>query len=121
VSIVENEALISILSEARKFNLSLFLSQQYLTQITPQLLKGVLSNVYNYFVFKVAEEDAKILGDNLQMEFPDEILKASKEKGGDEKSLKIKLMTSLNPRECLARVFSGGKFQSCFKAKTLDI
>lgn len=121
VSIVENEALISILSEARKFNLSLFLSQQYLSQINPELLKAVLSNVYNYFLFKVAEEDAKLLGKNLQMEFSDEILKSTKEKGGDEEGLKIKLMTSLNPRECLIRVFSHNKFQPCFKAKTFDI
>jgi len=42
VSIVENESLIYILSEARKFNLSLVLSQQYLTQISQELLKGIL-------------------------------------------------------------------------------
>lgn len=69
---VENDGLISILSEARKFNLFLFLSQQYLTQITKGLLKAILSNVFNYFVFKVYEEDAKILSKNLNIKFPDE-------------------------------------------------
>ncbi len=121
VSVVENDAFIPILAEARKFDLSLFLSQQYLTQIQPELLKSVLSNVYNYFVFKVAEEDAKVLGKNLQMDFPDEILKAARDKGGDEEDLRTKMMNALNPRECIVRVFSKGKFYQCFKAKTLDV
>ncbi len=121
VSIVENESLISILSEARKFNLSLFLSQQYLTQISPDLLRGILSNVYNYFVFKVADEDAKILTKNLQINFPDEILKIEKEKGLSENDLKRDLLVNLNPRECLIRIFSQSKFYPCFKGKTMDI
>lgn len=121
VSVVENDALIPILSEARKFDLSLFLSQQYLTQIQPDLLKSILSNVYNYFVFKLAEEDAKILGKNLQMDFPDEILKSTKDKGGDEEDLRVRLINSLNPRECIVRIFSKDKFHQCFKAKTVDI
>ena len=121
VSIVENESLINILSEARKFNLSLFLSQQYLTQIMPELLKGILSNVYNYFVFKMSDEDAKILSKNLDVEFPDEILIKQKEKGFSDEDLKRNLLVTLNPRECLVRVFANGKFYPCFKAKTIDI
>ena len=121
VSIVENESLISILSEARKFNLSLILSQQYLTQTTPELLKGILSNVYNYFIFKVSDEDAKILAKNLDIAFPDEILIKYKEKGLTEEDLKRNLLVHLNPRECLVRIFSEGKFYPCFKAKTLDV
>lgn len=61
VSTVENEALISILSEARKFNLGLYLAQQYLTQVSQNLLRAILSNVYNFFVFKVSDEKAKII------------------------------------------------------------
>lgn len=121
VSIVENESLINILSEARKFNLSLFLSQQYLTQITPELLKGILSNVYNYFVFKMSDEDAKILAKNLDITFPDEILIKQKEKGFSEEDLKRNLLVTLNPRECLVRPFADGRFYSCFKAKTMQI
>ncbi|MCL4353108.1 DUF87 domain-containing protein [Patescibacteria group bacterium] len=121
VSIVENESLINILSEARKFNLSLFLSQQYLTQIMPELLKGILSNVYNYFVFKVSDEDAKILAKNLDITFPDEILIKQKEKGFSDEDLKRNLLVNLNPRECLVRPFADGKFYSCFKARTMPI
>ena len=121
VSIVENESLVSILSEARKFGLSLFLSQQYLTQISPDLLKGILSNVYNYFVFKVSDEDAKILAKNLQMRFPDEILTKEKEKGVSEEDLKRDFLVNLNPRECLVRIFSQAKFYPSFKSRTIDI
>ena len=121
VSTVENESLINILSEARKFNLSLFLSQQYLTQIMPELLKGILSNVYNYFVFKMSDEDAKILAKNLDITFPDEILIKQKEKGFSDEDLKRNLLVTLNPRECLVRAFADGKFYSCFKAKTMDV
>jgi len=121
VSLVENESLISILSEARKFNLSLFLSQQYLTQISPALLQAVLSNVYNYFVFKVSDEDAKILAKNLEIKFADEVLIAEKEKGLGEEEIKRKFLVTQNPRTCLVRVFSFGKFFPCFKAKTLVV
>ena len=121
VALIENDGLISILSEARKFDLSLFLSQQYLTQITPELLKAILSNVFNYFVFKVSEEDAKILSKNLEIKFPDEILIKEKEKGLTDSDLRKELMVTLNPRECLVRVFSKDKFYPCFKAKTLTI
>ncbi|MBI3620309.1 ATP-binding protein [Candidatus Roizmanbacteria bacterium] len=121
VSIVENESLISILSEARKFNLSLFLSQQYLTQISPDLLRGILSNIYNYFIFKVSDEDARVLTKNLQMKFPDEILAAEKDKGLSESDLKRDLLVNLNPRECLVRVFSKLKFYPCFKGRIMDV
>ncbi len=121
VSLVENESLVNILSEARKFNLSLFLSQQYLTQISPQLLKGVLSNVYNYFVFKTSDEDAKILIKNIDISFSDEILIKQKEKGLSDEDLKRNLLVTLNPRECIVRPFADDKFYTCFKAKTMEI
>ncbi|MBI2600732.1 ATP-binding protein [Candidatus Daviesbacteria bacterium] len=121
VSVIENESLISILSEARKYNLSLFLSQQYLTQISPALLKAILSNVYNYFTFKVSDEDAKILLKNLDISFPDETLIEQKEKGLTDEDLKRNLLVTLNPRECLVRAFANGKFYPCFKAKTTEV
>jgi len=121
VSVVENEGLISILSEARKFGLSLFLYQQYLTQISPSLLKAILSNVYNYFIFKVSDEDAQILSRNLLINFPDELIKSAKEKGIGEEDLKKRLLVSLNPREAVIRPYKSGKFYPCFKGKTLSV
>ena len=87
----------------------------------PNLLKGILSNVYNYFVFKVSDEDAKILIKNLDVVFPDEILIREKGKGLSDEDLKRHLLVTLNPRECLARVFVNGKFYPCFKARTVDV
>ena len=121
VSIVENDSLGAILSEARKYDLSLFLTQQYLTQVDEKLLKSILTNVYNYYVFKVAEEDASLLAKNLEIEFPDEILTDYKEKGFKEEDLKVKMFSQLDPRQCLVRLYSGGQFLPCFKARTMDI
>jgi len=121
VSVVQNEALGSILSEARKFNLSLYLTQQYLQQIDPDLLKSVMTNTYNYFIFKVSEEDASLLAKNVNMEFTDELILSEKAKGFSEEQLKIKLITELNSRECLVRPFSNNQFLPAFKARTMDI
>ena len=111
VSVVQNPALIPILSEARKFNLSLYLTQQFLEQIDQNLQKAVFSNIYNYFIFKISFENAKILSRNLQIDIKDKNLK-------DEE--KIKIFVNLNPRQLLVRVFKNG-FLPVFKAKTLDI
>lgn len=116
VSLIENRAFISILSEARKFGLSLFLAQQYLTQISSELLNSILSNVYNYFIFKVSSDDAKVLSKNISME-----VFAEDQKSSDEENLKIKFLTSLNPRECLVRVFCKEQFLTAFKGRTIDI
>ncbi len=120
VSVVQNEALAAILSEARKFGLSLTLSQQYLQQIDTSILQSVITNVSNYVIFKVSEEDANDLASNLEFSFPEELFAASMERAAYEKHLKVKMMTELNPRECLVRVFSDGKFYPMIKARTID-
>lgn len=120
VSVVQNDALAAILSEARKFGLSLVLSQQYLQQIDKYILQSVLTNVSNYVIFKVSEEDADMLANNLEFSFPEELFEASVERASYEKHLKVKMMTELHPRECLARVFSEGEFYPVIKARTID-
>jgi hypothetical protein len=120
VPVVQNDALITILSEARKFNLSLLLSMQYLTQVTPELLKGVLTNTYNYFVFRSTEEDAKLMEKNLFIEIPEEVVKSWEQVGESKEGLRIKLITNLNVRECIARVYASGQFYNAFKARTVD-
>ncbi len=111
VSVVQNPALVAILSEARKFGLSLYLAQQFLEQIDQNLQKAIFSNIYNYFIFKVSFENAKILSRNLQIDIKGKTLK-------DEE--KIKIFVNLNPREVLVRIFKE-QFLPVFKAKTLDI
>jgi Helicase HerA, central domain/Type IV secretion-system coupling protein DNA-binding domain len=120
VSVVQNPALAAILAEARKFGLSVILTQQYFAQVDEQLQAAIVSNVLNYYVFKVSEEDAKLVAGNLNFDIPMEIALREKTKGIDEVDLKVKYMTELNPRECLVRVVAGGQVMPVIKARTVD-
>ncbi|HMR72594.1 MAG TPA: DUF87 domain-containing protein [Candidatus Saccharibacteria bacterium] len=108
VSVVQNPTLAQILAEARKFNLTVILTQQYFGQVDKNLRDAIFANVFNYYAFKVSEEDARSLEGNLNMELPKEIIEEGQEKGVNESELKVKLMTELHPRECLVRVMSNG-------------
>ena len=121
VSVVQNPALASILSEARKFGLSVILTQQYFGQIEKDLQDAIFANVYNYYVFKVSEEDARALEGNLNIEIPKEILEAEKSKGLKQSEVRVQMLTSLHPRECFLRLSSGGQLLPCIKARTLDV
>lgn len=115
VSIVQNPALTQILAEARKFNLTVILTQQYLGQVNNDLKQAIFANVLNYYVFKVSEDDAKSIVGNLNIEIPKQIAK-----NNSESDLKIKILTQLQPRECIVQVISNGQIASCVKAKTMD-
>jgi len=121
VSVVQNPALSSILAEARKFNLSVVLTQQYFGQVEQDLRNAIFANVYNYYAFRVSEEDAVALSGNLNMEIPKEIVESEKAKGVKEDQLKVKFLTELNPRECLLRISANGQVLPCFKARTMDV
>jgi hypothetical protein len=122
VSVVQNDSLAAILSEARKFNLFLILTQQYLKQVDEIILNSMITNIYNYFLFKISEDDAKLLANNLEFDFPTEDLDSEwGDKGNKELDLKLRMMTTLNPRECLVRIYGNGKLQPVFKARTLDV
>lgn len=121
VSVVQNPALASILAEARKYNLFVFLTQQYFGQIEKPLQEAIFTNVYNYYAFRVSEEDARALEGNLTIEIPKEILKAEKEKGLKESDVRVQMLTSLNSRECLLRLSQQGRILPCIKASTLEV
>lgn len=121
VSVVQNPALAAILSEARKFNLTVILTQQYFGQVEKDLRDAIFANVYNYYTFRVSEEDAQSLVGNLVMEVPKEIMEAETAKGLKEEQVRIQYMTSLNPRECLLRLSANGQILPCFKGRTIDI
>lgn len=121
VSVVQSPALAAILSEARKYNLFVILTQQYFGQVEKQLKDAIYSNVFNYYVFKVSEEDAEGLIGNLNIDIPKEIIEEEHKKGISEETLKKHLMTELHPRECLVRVSANGQIVPVFKARTLDI
>lgn len=56
-----SDSFVSILSEARKYRLSLVLSAQYLAQIRPEILDAVLGNVGSQIAFRVGYRDAEAL------------------------------------------------------------
>ncbi len=120
VSIVQNPALAAILAEARKFNLTVILTQQYFGQIEENLRAAIFANVYNYFTFKVSEEDARALEGNLNIELPSELVEEEHQKGIKEQEIRVKIMTELHPRECLVRVLANGQVVPAVKARTLD-
>lgn len=121
VSVVQNPALASILAEARKFNLTVILTQQYFGQVEKGLQDSIFTNVYNYYVFRVSEEDARSLEGNLTIEIPKDILEAEKEKGLSQSDVRVQMLTALHSRECFLRLSSDGQMLPCIKARTLDI
>lgn len=58
---VTTPAIASILSEARKYRLSLTVAHQYLTQLPEDIKGAVFGNVGSMAVFRVSPEDAKFL------------------------------------------------------------
>lgn len=121
VSVVQTPALAAILSEARKFNLFVVLTQQYFSQVDKSLKDAIFANVYNYYCFRVAEEDAVQLVGNLPMELPKEMLSEAKHDGIKEETIKVRMLTDLHPRECIVRLAANGLLMPCFKARTLDV
>lgn len=110
VAVVENPIISRFFSEARKYNLSLILAGQYFNQISENLQNSIFTNVVNYFVFRVSRIDAIILEKNMQMEM------AVK----NSVSMRLKMLSELNDRECVARISQNGKMLSAFKGRTLD-
>lgn len=120
VSVVQNPALAQILAEARKFNLTVILTQQYFGQVEKDLRDAIFSNAFNYYTFKVSEEDARGLEGNLNIELPNELVESEHTKGTKESDIKVKMMTELHPRECLIRLMSNGQVAPALKARTMD-
>jgi len=120
VSVIQNPALAQILAEARKFNLSVILTQQYFGQVEKDLRDAIFANVFNYYTFKVSEEDARALEGNLNIELPKELVEEEHSKGLKEEDIRVKIMTELHPRECLVRVLANGQVVPCIKARTVD-
>lgn len=120
VSVVQNPALAQILAEARKFNLTVMLSQQYFGQIEKDLRDAIFANVFNYYAFKVSEDDARALEGNLNIELPKELIEEEATKGVKESEIKVKIMTELHPRECLVRLLHNGQIAPAIKARTVD-
>ena len=110
VAIVENPVIKRFLSEARKYNLSLILAQQYFNQITEELQKAIFANVINYYAFRVSREDAIILSGNLAMDVAIH----------NSHFARVRMIMELANRECIVRVSSKDKVIPAFKCRTLN-
>ena len=110
VALLENPIMERLLSEARKFGISLVLAEQYFGQISKKLQESIFANVINYYAFRISRDDATLLKDVLDVKF-------AKTATEDDK---INLFTGLNNREVVVRVSKDGKILPVFKAKTTD-
>ncbi|MCI9434099.1 MAG: ATP-binding protein [Bacilli bacterium] len=110
VAVIENPILARFLSEARKYNLSLILAGQFFSQISNYLKNSIFANVANYYVFRVSKLDADLLVDSFNMKIPLD----------DTRERKVKLLTELNTRECIARIDYNGVLLPAFKGTTLN-
>jgi len=120
VSIIQNPTIGQILAEARKYNLFVFLTQQYFGQIDQSLQNAIFSNVSNYYVFKVSEHDARLIEGNITMELPKKTIMESTRVMNKEEDLRVPILTELDLRECVIRLSSDGKLLPAMKARTLD-
>ena len=59
------ESFALILSEARKYALTLTLGHQYLGQLSDRLRQAVLGNTASFIAFRVGAEDAQLVADHL--------------------------------------------------------
>lgn len=119
-ALVQNPSLIHILSEARKFGLTIILAQQYLVQVSAQILHSVYANAINYFCFKLSRDDAETIARNLNFEIDEYFLK-NKNDPREIHELGVKLLTDLSPRETIARIMANNRHLAPFKATTSNI
>ena len=66
---VTTESIASILSEARKYRLSLNIAHQYITQLEENIKNAVFGNVGSMAVFRVGTEDANFLEQKFKPQF----------------------------------------------------
>lgn len=92
----------NILSEARKFNLSLVVAHQYVAQMDEQVRDAVFGNVGTIVSFRVGAEDA----DLLEKEFSPEFMAQD--------------IVNLGKRELYLKLMIDGVASKAFSARTMD-
>lgn len=110
ISVIENPIVCRFLSEARKYQVSIFIAGQYLNQVSIEVKEAILANVSNYYIFRVSKLDANLLVDTFDINIPVE----------NTREYKIKLLTELPNRSCIVRVSNGMVLYSAMRATTLD-
>jgi hypothetical protein len=97
------ESFTEIVSESRKYNLSLTFANQYLGQLSPTIRKTVFGNVANILSFRVGADDAGIVAQEFKPLF------------GDEDLLNLPL------REFYLKMSIEGQVQDSFSGRTIDL
>jgi hypothetical protein len=97
------ESFAEILSESRKYKLSLTFANQYLGQLPASIKKNVFGNVANILSFRVGSDDAAIVSQEFRPQF------------GDEDLLNLPL------REFYLKMSINGQVQDSFSGRTLDL
>ena len=92
-----------ILSEARKYNLSLTFANQYLNQLPPQIRKTIFGNIANLLSFRIGAEDAAAIAGEFSPVFND----------GDLVNLAI--------RDFYVKMSIDGQVQAPFSGRTRDL
>lgn len=110
VAVVENPILCRFLAEARKYHVSVILAGQYFGGISESLRQAIFANVINYYIFRIAKNDANLIVHNFEMKIP----------LSDTIEQKIKTLTGLQNRECVIRLSANDQLIPAFKATTLD-
>jgi hypothetical protein len=63
------QSLVLMLSELRKYRLSLVLAHQYLTQLDPSIKDAILGNVGTIIVFRIGAQDAEVFAQEFAPQF----------------------------------------------------
>jgi len=93
----------NILSEARKYKLSLTIAHQYVAQLSDVIRKTVFGNVGSIISFRLGPEDANMLEQEFEPRF----------KAGD--------ITNLGVREIYLKLSIDDETKEAFSARTLDV
>ena len=110
VAMVDSPILAKMLSELRKFGVTIVLCEQYLTQVSNDTKSAILANVVNYFSFRMSADDAEFLEKVLLMKCLED----------DSPKERQKMLIKLADRECIARIMSNSKVMAGFLARTAD-
>ncbi len=116
---VETRVVKDILSETRKFNLYVYLSMQYLGQLSKEVNDSIVSNIRNIVSFKANRQDATMLSSIMEIKI-EESFKKSRSQTELEESKK-EMFVRLHQKECIVRLFDGKKYILPMKLRVVDV
>ena len=95
------DAFSSLLSEARKYHLSLVLAHQYIDQLSLSVRQAVFGNVGTLIAFRMGNNDAEVLTKEFGADFP------------------ATSLTAINRFEAVVKLLENGSTREPFRANTL--